>query len=301
MPVGTALAIAGAGVGSAVIGSSAAKSAANTQAAAANQATAAQTDIYNSNKALLSPFVQQGSDAGSALQKLLGIGAAPAPAMPQVGDLNTPAWLKANPDVEQYYNQTPAAQTVSLDQFAQNVAQQQGNVRSAIPTYTSQDIANYQAPPSSQEAALQALPGYQFTRDQGIASVNRSLGSMGLTGAQAKGISRFVTGLADSTYNSQAQNLQNATNTGESAGAATAGVGAQTGSGIANTIVGAGTANAAGTVGSANAVTGGLSSIPGALLTNSILNGSGSSGGGGGGIYAALPGNSNIFTGGGPY
>lgn len=277
------MAIVGAGVAGAAISGSAAKSAASTQAAAANQATAAQTQIYDSNKALLNPFVTQGTQSGSALQQLLGTapGEAPATPAPQVGDLNIPAWLQANPDVANYYNNTPAAQTVSLDQFAQNVAQQQGNVRSPIATYTPQDIANYQPPPSSEEAALQALPGYQFTRDQGVAAVNRSLGSMGLTGAQSKGISRFVTGLADSTYNSQVANLQANENTGEAAGAATAGVGAATGTGIANTIVGAGTANAAGTVGAANAINSGLSSIPGSLLTNSIING----GSGGSGIF----------------
>lgn len=286
MPI-TAGISAAAGLAGAAISGSAAQSAAKTQAAAANQATNTQLDMFNQTKATLAPFVSAGSGAQSSLTKLLGIGAAPSAPMPQVGDANTDAWLKANPDVVSYYNQTPAAQTVSLADFAKNVASQQSDIRSPMPTYTAQDIANYQPPPDSQEAALQALPGYQFARDQGISSVNRVLGSMGQTGAQAKGIARFVTGLADQTYNSQVGNLQNNVNTGESAAAGQGNIGAATGANVANTIVGAGTAQAAGTVGAANAASGALGQIPSYLLANQILgNGGGSSSAG---IYGVAP------------
>lgn len=305
MPVAIPLAIAGAGLASAVIGGSAAKSAASTQAAAANQATAAQTQIYDSNKALLSPFVTQGSQAGSALQQLLGTAPGESTAAPTVGQQNWTQYIANYPDIQSYIKNLqqqgligsgPNAAYATPEDFAKaqfaNTGQTEGRT---VPTYSASDVANYVSP---QEQALQNLPGYQFTRDQGVQQVNRSLGSMGLTGAQAKGISRFVTGLADSTYNSQVQNLQNATNTGELAGAATAGVGANTGAGISNTIVGSGTANAAGTVGAANAVTGGLYSIPGALLTNSILNGS-KTGPASSGIYGSGIGPTNADLGGG--
>ena len=292
MPVAIPLAIVGSGLASAAIGASAAKSAASTQATAANNATAAQENIYNSNKALLSPYVTQGTQAGTALQQLLGTAPGESNTPPTVGQQNWTQYIANYPDIQSYIQNLqqqgligtgPNALYATPEAFAQaqfqNTGQSEGRT---VPTYTQADVSNYVSP---QEQALQNLPGYQFTRDQGVQQVNRVLGSMGQTGAQAKGISRFVTGLADSTYNSQVQNLQNATNTGEAAGAATAGVGANTGAGISNTIVGAGTANAAGTVGAANAITGALNSVPGALLTNSILNGGAN--GGSGGIYGS--------------
>jgi hypothetical protein len=245
--------------------------------------------MYGQTRADLAPFRDLGAGAGSSLSKLLGIGQ-PAVTAPKVGDLNVDAFLKANPDIEKYYQATPAAQTLSLNDFAKNVGQQQASVRGAIPTYTASDVADWRSPT---DQALEQLPGYQFARNQGIQSVNRSLGSMGLTGAQAKGISRFVTGLADSTYNGQVKNLQDFTNTGENAAAQTGSIGSTYGSNIGNNIVGAGTASASGTVGAANAASGALGQIPSYLLANKLLGGGGG-GGGGAGIYGGSGGVTSI-------
>lgn len=302
MPVGGTwlipAAIAGAGVTSAAVGAGAAKSAAQTQAAAANQATQAQLDIYGQNKAALAPFIAQGSNAGSALQKLLGLSSGTSSGgTPGAQDWMT--YLQQNPDAMANFQQLQASgrtDPLATDPiaFAQYHWASDGS-RRPVPTFAA---ASPSTSSNDIQTQLENLPGYQFTKNQGVQTVNRQLGSLGLTGAQAKGISRFVTGLADSTYNSQVANLQNATNTGEGAAAAQAGVGANTGSGISNTIVGAGTAGAAGTVGAANAITGGLSSIPGALLTNSILNGGKTGSGGGSGIYGTGVGNTDANFGG---
>lgn len=287
MPVAIPLAIVGAGIAGAAISSSAAKSAAKTEAAAANQATSVQQQMYGQTREDLGQFRDFGGAAQGSLGRLLGFNAdgsstTSAPA-PQVGDPNIGAWLKANPDVEKYYNATPEARTVDLNTFAQDVAKQQSNIRSAVPTYSQQDVADYRTP---MDQELENLPGYRFARDQGVQQVNRSLGSMGLTGAQAKGISRFVTGLADQTYGNQVDRLQRTVNTGESAAAQTGAAGASYAGGISNTITGAGTASAAGTVGAANAASAGLSSIPSALLFNKLFSGdSGGAAGGGAGIY----------------
>jgi hypothetical protein len=294
MPVAIPLAIVGAGVASAAIGSSAAKSAAKTQASAAEQATNVQQQMFNQTQANLAPFRTQGVQAGSALAQLLGTAPGENTAPPQVGAQNWTQYIANNPDIQSYIanlqqqgliGNGPNADYATPEQFAAaqyaNTGKTEGR---SVPTYTAADVANYTSP---QQQALENLPGYQFTRNQGVQQVNRALGSMGETGAQAKGISRFVTGLADSTYNSQVQNLQNATNTGEAAAAGQAQSGANFAGGISNTITGTGAAQAAGIVGGANAITAGLSSIPGALLTNSILNGGGNSSGG---IYIGAPG-----------
>lgn len=288
MPTGAA--IAASTIGSAAIGASAAKSAAKTQADAANQATALQEKIYNQTTGNLQPFTTYGTGALPALNKLLGLDAsgAPvaAPVAPVVGDPNIDAWLKANPDVVTYYNQTPGAQAEgSVQDFAKTIAQQQSDIRGAVPTYTARDVAGWTPPPTAQEQALQQLPGYQFARDQGIQSVNRTLGSTGQTGAQAKGIARFVTGLADQTYNTQVKNLSDAAGLGENAAAGAGNIGATTGANIAGTTVGAGAASAAGTVGAANSINGAIGSGLNAYLTNNILNGTGAAGASG--IYGS--------------
>lgn len=140
------------------------------------------------------------------------------------------------------------------------------------------------------QAALEATPGYQFTRDQGIASEARALGSKGLTGAQAKGIGRFVTGLADNTYNTQLGNYNTAVGTGLGAVGEGAGIGAQTGSSVGGTassigqaitqgLTGAANATAGGTVGSANAISGGVNGLSNAFLYSKLLGQTGQTGG----------------------
>lgn len=276
MPVG-AIVGGAATLGSAVIGSSAAKSAAKTQAAAANQATDVQQQMYNTTRGDLSPYNSYGQAALPALQKLLGIGSGSSAA---AGSPDWDAYLAANPDVAAWAasghgdptlgtNQTP--EQAAAYQY-QNTGQSEGR---ALPTVTAQSAAAGQ---SGIEDQLSQLPGYQFTRDQGIASANRTLGSTGQTGAQAKGIARFVTGLADNTYNSQVQNLATAAGLGENAAAQTGNIGAGYSQGISNTITGAGAASAAGTVGAANAATGALGQVPSYLYANKILGMYGSGG-----------------------
>ena len=62
---------------------------------------------------------------------------------------------------------------------------------------------------------LQNTPGYQFTLQQGLKGTNNALAAQGLSlsGAQAKGLSSYTTGLADQTYNQQYNNALSAFNT----------------------------------------------------------------------------------------
>ena len=72
---GTALAIGGGLVGSALINAYASNSAADKQVGAANNATQLQQEIYNQNQANLNPYMQQGNAAGTQLSSLLSSGA----------------------------------------------------------------------------------------------------------------------------------------------------------------------------------------------------------------------------------
>ncbi len=287
MPAAVPLAIVGSSLAGAAISSSAAKSAAKTQANAAQQATDTQLQMYGQTRDDLSPYRALGSTAGSAYARLLGIndnqpgsyGGGPVAGTP---DWN--AYLSANPDVAaRAASLTPAELAAggwsSPQEWAafqyQNTGRAEGR---ALPTYAAQPASTTGAPViDSRQAALEATPGYQFARTQGIQAAERSIGTRGLTGALAKGIGRFVTGLADQTYGANVDRLRDATTIGANAAAGGGQIGAQTGANVANTITGAGAAQAAGTVGSANAIASGLNAIPNALLTNKIL--------GGGGIY----------------
>ena len=135
-------------------------------------------------------------------------------------------------------------------------------------------------------------PGYQFTLQQGQNAVNNSAAAKGglLSGAAAKGIASYTTGLANQTYNSAFQNYLSNRQEGYNELAGTASIGQQgissansaaasLGSGMAqNTqagIMGAGNATAAGVAGAANSVGGGLSSLGQYYGLQSVLGGSG--------------------------
>jgi hypothetical protein len=137
------------------------------------------------------------------------------------------------------------------------------------------------------QSFLENLPGYQFTKSQGTQAVESALaarGLGGLSGSLGKGLARFVTGLADSTYQQQLDNYYRAVGMGQSAANQTGAFATQTGSNVGSNIVGAGTALASGQVGAANALSGALSSAASIPFTSRILGnmyGGGSTYGGG--------------------
>lgn len=100
---------------------------------------------------------------------------------------------------------------------------------------------------ASMQAALEGLPGYQFTRDQGLKATQSGYAARGLgdSGGALKGAANFATGLANSQWGTYANALQNSANTGAGAASALAGYGTQTGANIGNSMIGAGNAQAA--------------------------------------------------------
>jgi hypothetical protein len=144
------------------------------------------------------------------------------------------------------------------------------------------------------QAQLEATPGYQFIRDQGLESVQNSAAARGLgtSGAALKGAASYATGLASTTLGQQQQifqqNLANVlnpleyvANQGENAAATTGQQGTTAAANQGAAIIGGGNAQAAGTVGAANAL-GGLPANY-LLYQNLLGNGSGS-------------GNNNFYT-----
>jgi hypothetical protein len=125
---------------------------------------------------------------------------------------------------------------------------------------------------------LDKTPGYQFALQQGLKSTNNSLAAqgLGLSGAQAKGLSQYATGLADQTYGEQynramstfssnqstaqnrVNNLSGLVNMGQNSAAQTgqAAIGAANNSG--NFLTQQGNAQASGFMGMANAANTGV-------------------------------------------
>jgi hypothetical protein len=103
---------------------------------------------------------------------------------------------------------------------------------------------------------LQNTPGYQFTLNQGLKNTNNALSSQGLlgSGAQAKALSDYTTGLAGNTYNQQFSNALNSYNANLSPLISLLGMGQNSAAGIGqggyNSAVNAGNAIAQGTIGS---------------------------------------------------
>lgn len=276
-----------------------------------------------------------GAPSGSGNLIIPGLNGPVSNAPMRAGDFNWAQVLKDRPDVMAEYNKvmavadknSPWFKEHGLDRGPEGFAEwwyqnnrPQGDVYSA-PKWTQAEIDALYPPssgggssgpapsPSSGPAAgfdsagmqayLENLPGYKFVRDQGIKSVTNSLSTKGLggiSGPMAKGIARFVTGLADTTYGSQLDRISRAVTGGQNAAAQTGQFGAAAAQGAASSIVGganaqaagitgAANAGAAGIVGAANAVGGAATGLADAYLTSRILGGTGG-GSAGGGLYS---------------
>lgn len=119
--------------------------------------------------------------------------------------------------------------------------------------------------PPTDQASLEATPGYQFTKTQGLKAVANSAAARGLgvSGAALKGAANFATGLADNTYqqnfdraattfntnlaskSAAYSRLSDLLTTGENAAAGTGKAGSIAASGAAGAQIGAGNAQAA--------------------------------------------------------
>lgn len=279
MPTGAAIGIGT--LGSAAVGASAAKSAAKTQSKAARDAADLQLQMFGQTREDLAPYRDFGSGALPALDRLLGLSSAP-PIADFEGYINS----TGNRDVLDNYNRLLADPTQKAGLESLGVKDAAGYGKLHYDTFGKTEGRELrQIDPISAE--LEKMPGYKFLRDQGIKSIGHSLGSRGQTGAQAKGIARFVTGLADTTYSDQVNRLMAAAGIGSGAAAQTGNFGTQTGSNVGQALIGAGTASASGQVGAANAISGGIGNATNMYIANRLLSGGG---GGGGGFGSAVSG-----------
>lgn len=184
------------------------------------------------------------------------------------------------------------------NQMGQNALEAAYGVAQRGPTGGGPDFINmaYQnLPLRMTQAELEQTPGYQFTRDQGLKSIQSANAARGLgvSGAALKGAAEYSTGLANKTYQDQfnlAQkrfedyvnlnvgqqgNLKNEfdrynalATLGENAAAQTGAVGAKTALAEGSFLNAAGQAQGAGYMNAANALTGSLNNTLGAYYAN---------------------------------
>lgn len=123
------------------------------------------------------------------------------------------------------------------------------------------------------QSTLESLPGYQFAKQQGLKSVQNSATERGLgvSGAAQKGAASYSTGLANQYYNNLLTGLQDTQHTGANAAAGLATNALETGKGIAQTDVGAGSATAAGINQNAAGIANAASGVPSGIFAKTLL------------------------------
>lgn len=300
---------AAASIGSAAMQASAAGSAANAQEQAAGNATAAQLRMFDTAQGNLRPFINYGEGAIGQLGSLFPYTAnvTPPPGAPSGGmayyiNPQTGAGAMENASGNWMdFGGNAAGPGNAI--FAGGVVPTQGNAGTyGQPTLNPNSPF---APVTPNLATISQTPGYQFNLYQGLKSTQNAAAARGLgvSGAALKGAASYATGLADSTYQNQFNNLvTNQTNLwnrlfapvqiGANAASGLATTATQTGSNIGSNMIGAGNAAAAGQIGQANAISGGLTGATGnaqnLILFNALLKNSG-----GQGLFSAGTGNTN--------
>lgn len=147
------------------------------------------------------------------------------------------------------------------------------------------------------QASLEATPGYQFTKNQGLESVQNSYAAKGLgsSGAALKGAADYTTGLANTTYEQRLADYFNATARGQNAAAGQGALGQEAAATAGGFATSGAAATAAGTVGSANAISAGLSGLTNAATLPLLLQSGGLFGNNAGGGSGSPPAQGNAL------
>lgn len=144
-------------------------------------------------------------------------------------------------------------------------------------------LSQLTSPFNPTQASLEATPGYQFTLNQGLRTVQNAAAAkgLGISGSALRGAADYSTGLADSTLKTQFDidqaNKTNSFNklssmlqTGQNAAAQTGQFGVQSTANANNYLTSGAAAQAAGEIGSANALSKGLAGVGSAYNTYQI-------------------------------
>lgn len=285
MPAAIPIAIAAAGVGSALIMKDAAGNAADAQTAASGNATAAQLAMYNQSRADQAPWRQAGGQALNALSQWYGLGGV---GQPYGADPNASPAAPGAPGYSTGGNPAPggnqgavvgtAGLTVA-DMHPGNIGgvySAGGRVGGGLDRTIQPVTGPAPRPGTGQQATagqqpidynkiLSNLPGYQFQLSQGENAVQSNLAARGLlqSGAAGKALTQYGQGVASDYATQYIAGLQSMAGLGQTSAAQTGALGANAANQIGGNMLYGGNAQASGYVGQANAIGSGLSGLAG--------------------------------------
>jgi hypothetical protein len=143
--------------------------------------------------------------------------------------------------------------------------------RNDLAPYRDAGAADYGAYRNAVGGTFQASPGYEFARSEGIRGIDQAASARGLinSGARARELMRYGTGVANAEYDRWANRLQGLAGVGQTAAGSSASLAQSGGQSMAGAqqqgtsalnalTIEQGTAQAQGTVGQANALLGGV-------------------------------------------
>jgi hypothetical protein len=279
--MGVETAIAGAAVGSALLGSSAAKKSAKTQANAADRAAELQQQQYEQTRQDQLPFLRSGEGALNRLNQLLGIG----PRYDQsLGNFNAAAYLAANPQGFRLPNGMvlpgqPTSDQLAYEDFLSKGSPQGNFFRNQTPVA---DYGKYARDFSMQDFTTD--PGYAFRMSEGLKSLDRQAAARGglISGGALKAAQRYGQDLGSQEYQSafnryqvnranQLNPLQSMAGQGQTSAAQLGQAGQNYATGAGNAYGAAGQAQASGYLGAANAISGGLGQYLNYQSNNNLL------------------------------
>lgn len=306
MPWGLAAAAVGV-VGSVIAGgqqAGAAADATQAQVEATKYATDIQKQEFDQQQANLAPWLKAGQSGLNEITALLGL-AAPTPGT----SVTTPgASTTTRVPIGGSYGALNRNNPI-WNSIAQRVADR--NAPGGYRLVTTAGQPNVTTTPGKTSAQLQqeafdkfrADPGYQFSFDQGQQAIDRSAAARGIlnSGATAKALDRFGTGLADQEYGNYFARLQSLANLGQTATNSSNSAAQTYANNAGNLALNAGDARASGYINSANAFTNGFNGSMGAinngLYNYFAINGMGQRGGGGGSLPSGSYGYAGSDTG----
>lgn len=271
MPVGATVAVAGAGLASGVMGSSAAKSAAKTQSAAADRAADLQNQQFQQLLQLQMPGYQRGEQAASVYMQALGLpsmtgGASPAPSYATPA---SPAGYGGSMPTDIRDRGYSPSMTGGRITYQQDMPESFGDGYASPVAGTAQYGAATPTPataPLSIADQVMQTPGYQTQLDQGLKSIDRAAPLTGgmYSGRRMKALNEF----GQNTFGSYYQDWMNRVGGVAGQGAQTAQNVGQQGMENAKSVGGlmmtGANATAQGKLNSANAWSGAMSDAVGA-------------------------------------
>lgn len=283
MPVGAAIGAGVASVGGSVMGASATKKAANkaadTSMAVAKENNRLAADIYGQNKSALSPYMERGNAAGSAINALLGLGSGSTGGATGSGsDADYAQYVDSNPDLLNEWNRIrDEGRFNTMADYGQwhygNYGQGEG--RSVGAPQSALD--NGQTVTNAENAfkAYQDSSGYQFRMNQGMDALNTGYAGRGLlnSGAARKSALEYGQNLGSAEFGNYLGYLGNQQGVGLSGASALAGVGQNYVNSVSanNNSAGSAAANAALAKGTANAnMWGGIAGAAGNVFGSSF-------------------------------